>query len=57
VALTIAEIERELQVPWATRFARARNPFYAISKPPTSETAPAAQPPECLTGYEYPLNR
>jgi hypothetical protein len=57
VALTIAEIERELQVPLATRLRVPRNPFYAISKPPTSETAPAAQPPECLAGYEYPLNR
>jgi hypothetical protein len=47
VALTIAELEQEMQVP-GTHLCVPRNPFYAIGgRPPTSESAPAAQPPEC----------
>jgi hypothetical protein len=56
MALTIAEVVQEMQVPLATRLRVPCNPFYAIGgKPPTSDSmpfrdrksAPAAQPPEC----------
>jgi hypothetical protein len=34
VALTIAEVEQELQEPWATRLCASRNPSYAIGGQP-----------------------
>jgi len=64
VALTIAEVEQEMQVPWA-RGCVAPNPFLRSGKPPTSDgelffrdgrPRPWRSHPTAA-GYEYPLNQ